>query len=422
MRLFFSILLTLFYSKQIFAQEMIAKDGAWCWFSDPRAVYHKGTKEAIYFAYINSKGDVVISARDHHSKKIQTFILHDTLEIDDHNVPAILFLPDGKILTFYSEHNGRYFSRKSKNAEDITEWEDERPLPFNDKRITYAHPAMLSAENNRIYLFWRGRDQHPVRGSFDDWQQYYSYSDDKGETWQEGKAFLTSKGLKNTVYLKVCSDNVSRIDFAFTDGHPGVGDSVSLYHIYYANGIFCQTDGKKLAGINDVPLQINRVNKVYDFYSTHVRSWISDIALDRQNRPVIVYGRFPTPRDHRYHYARWTGTEWMDSEMCKSGRWMPADTTLSQQSEPYYSGGIALDHQQPENVYLSRQINGTFEIEHWQRTGNSWKQNALTSNSSANNVRPYVVYAYPGNRPVVMWMNGAYQHYTDYHTSIRIEE
>ncbi|MCC7525611.1 MAG: BNR-4 repeat-containing protein, partial [Chitinophagaceae bacterium] len=96
------------------AYKVAAPDGAWCWFSDPRAVYHRGKTERIYYAYINSIGDVMISAMDVKTKKIQTAILHNKLEIDDHNVPAILFLPNGKILTFYSEHGGRFFIRKSR--------------------------------------------------------------------------------------------------------------------------------------------------------------------------------------------------------------------------------------------------------------------------------------------------------------------
>ena len=348
--------------------------------------------------------------------------MHDTLEIDDHNVPSILFLPDGKILTFYSEHNGRYFSRKTKNPEDITEWEEEQLLTFNDKRITYSHPVMLSAEKNRIYLFWRGRDQHPVPGSFDDWQQYLSYSDDEGKSWAAGRPFLSSKGLNNTVYLKVCSDNLSRIDFAFTDGHPGVGDSVSLYHMYYQKDAFYQTDGKKIAGINVLPLRIAGINKVYDVRKTKVRSWISDIALDSMNRPVIAYTRFPDSTDHRYHYAAWNGSKWIDREICKAGGWMPVTAPAQEEREPYYSGGISLDHKDPANVYLSRPVNGRFEIEHWNVSGKLWKKHSITMNSSSNNIRPYVVYAYPGNKVILIWMNGLYNHYTEYHTSIQIKE
>jgi hypothetical protein len=110
--------------------KVVAEDAAWCWFSDPRAVYHKGLYERIYYGYINSKGDVVVSSRDLKTKNIKTFVLHKELQIDDHNVPSILFMPDGRILIFYTEHNGRFFMRKSKNPEDIDSWEDERVIPF----------------------------------------------------------------------------------------------------------------------------------------------------------------------------------------------------------------------------------------------------------------------------------------------------
>src|SRR5690606_23038145 len=48
--------------------QVAAQDGAWCWFADPRAVYHKGKQEKIYYGYINSQGDVVISSRDMKTK------------------------------------------------------------------------------------------------------------------------------------------------------------------------------------------------------------------------------------------------------------------------------------------------------------------------------------------------------------------
>ena len=36
--------------------EALTDDGVWCWFSDPRAIYHRGEKEKIYFGSINTKG------------------------------------------------------------------------------------------------------------------------------------------------------------------------------------------------------------------------------------------------------------------------------------------------------------------------------------------------------------------------------
>ncbi|WP_316809970.1 BNR-4 repeat-containing protein [Pedobacter heparinus] len=400
---------------------VVAEDGAWCWFTDPRAVYHKGLQERIYFGYINSKGDVVISARDVKTKAIQTHVLHAKLQIDDHNVPSILFLPDGKILTFYTEHSGRIFMRKSKNAEDISEWEEEKILSFGlagNKRLCYSHPVMLSGENNRIYMFYRGQT---VGEAYPGWRQYISYSDNLGDSWSEGQSYLDTKAINNAIYLKVSSDNKSRIDFVFTDGHPKIGPA-SVYHMYYEKGKFSQTNGDEIADIKNVPLNLNKVNKVYDVTATNVKSWIWDIALDKNRRPVIAYTQYPEETDHRYHYTRWNGKNWMDQEICKAGGMITVIETGKKVLEAHYSGGIVLDHNNPSNVYLSRQINGVFEIEQWKLKRGNWKVNKITDKSAESNIRPYVIANYTGKEPMVLWMNGLYNHYTKFKTALMINE
>ncbi|HRE52775.1 MAG TPA: BNR-4 repeat-containing protein [Flavitalea sp.] len=395
------------------AYAIAAQDGAWCWFSDPRAVYHKGSRERIYYGYINSRGDVVISARDLQTKAIETYILHERLQVDDHNVPSILFLPDGHILVFYTEHNGRFFMRKSVNPEDILSWEEERTIPFGGTHITYSHPAMLKSENNRIYMFWRGSD----------WRPSFSFSDDLGETWASAAALIDSNGAyNNRPYLKVSTDNDQRIDFVFSDGHPNREKTNSVYHIYYRKGVFYQTNGEALGRMEDLPIQHTRVNKVYDGAATNIRSWISDIALDKKGNPAIVYTRYPQDDDHRYHYARWDGKKWKDEEICKAGSWITVVRPGEKITEHYYSGGISLDHHDPSNVYLSRQENGVFEVEHWKKKKTSWKRNPLTAQSGMSNLRPYVVAGYTGKHSIVLWMTGLYHHYTDFVTDIRINE
>src|SRR5690606_35934998 len=124
------------------AYPIVADDAAWCWFSDPRAVYHAGVHKQVYFGYINSAGDVMIGATDLQTHAVDSFVLHEKLEVDDHNVPSILILPDDHLLAFYTEHNGRFFMRKSKQPGDIRAWEEERVIPFGGDRITYSHPMM----------------------------------------------------------------------------------------------------------------------------------------------------------------------------------------------------------------------------------------------------------------------------------------
>lgn len=403
------------------AYKVAAPDGAWCWFSDPRAVYHKGSTERIYYAYINSIGDVMISAMDVKTKKIQTAILHNKLEIDDHNVPAILFLPNGKILTFYSEHGGHFFIRKSRNAEDISEWENERMVTFGmnkDDDLCYAHPVMLSGENNRIYMFFRIDTGHDG-GPYSSWGQYITYSDNGGDTWTKGQYYLNQKPFNNPIYVKISSDNTTRIDFAFTDGHPKIGPA-SVYHMFFEKGKFYQTNGNFIADLGQLPLQRENINKVYDVNISHTKSWIWDIALDRKRQPVITYTRYPDETDHRYHYARWNGKKWLDEELCKAGGMITVIESGEKVEEAHYSGGVVLDHNNPSNAYLSRQVNGIFEIEHWTRKHNRWKMNKITDRSEASNLRPYVVANYPYKNPFVLWMNGLYRHYTRYKTALLI--
>ena len=405
-------------TKPASAYQAVAEDGAWCWFSDPRAVYYKGEQERIYYGYINSRGDVMIGARNVKSKAIETYMLHEKLQIDDHNVPAILFLPDGKILTFYTEHNGRFFMRKSKNATDITSWEEEKVISFGmgKRRICYSHPVMLSGENNRIYMFFRAQET----SDYESWRQYLSYSDDYGNTWSEGQSYLDTKVATNPIYLKVSSDNKSRVDFVF-GAHPKIVAS-SIHHMYYENGKFYQTNGNFIAGIKDIPLAVDKINKVYDVTKTNVKSWIWDLALGKDGKPVIAYAQYPDETDHRYHYTRWNGKKWIDEEICKAGGMITVVPPGKKILEAHYSGGIVLDHNNPSEIYLSREINGIFEIEHRVLNGRKWKMNNITTQSKESNIRPYVVSNYTGKDAIVMWMNGLYNHYTAFKTVLRINE
>ncbi|GAB2778333.1 hypothetical protein GCM10027275_22110 [Rhabdobacter roseus] len=390
--------------------ETAATDAAWCWFSDPRAVYHQGT---LYFGYINSRGDVLISARTTASGQTTTCVLHEQLQIDDHNVPSILILPDGHLLAFYTEHNGKFFLRKSKKPGDISAWDDERVLPFGN-RVSYSHPVLLEKENNRIYLFWRGSD----------WRPSFSYSNDGGSTWADERPLIDSRGLSNAhrPYLKVTSNHQDRIDFIFTDGHPSREETNSVYHAYYQKGTFHQTNGERIGTWEELPLQHGNINKVYDATTTGQRAWIWDVALDAKNRPVVVYNRFPSETDHRYHYARWNGRKWVDEELAQAGGWMPITPASGQTREPHYSGGLVLNPADVRQVYLSRPVEGTFEIERWEKKKKkAWHRVALTSGSTKNNVRPYVVAHAPANQVHVLWMSGDYHHYTRFDTDLKIQ-
>ena len=156
---------------------------------------------------------------------------------------------------------------------------------------------------------------------------------------------------------------------------------------------------------------------MYD-QATGGKAWVHDVALDAANRPVIVYAVFPTDTDHRYRYARWDGTRWVDRELVRAGRSMSVDP-----AEPNYSGGISLDHDDPSIVYLSRQVNGVFEVEAWTTRdgGASWSSRPLTAPSTRGNYRPVSPWGQLTDDIDVVWMHGAYPSYVSFGTGLRTQ-
>lgn len=392
---------------------ILSRDGAWCWFQDPRAVYVEGKHKRTYAGWMTRNGRLQIGAYDHETNSVEYYTLKADWDADDHNSNSFLVLPDKRLMVFYARHdkNG-LFCRTTRKPEDISIWENEVTVS-NSPRTTYSQPVYLSDEG-RIYLFWRGSS----------WKPTFAWSTD-GLNWSDPRILIQEKGreaIKIRPYMKVASDGKATIHFAFTDGHPIVEPLNSIYYMRYRKGVFQKADGTNLGDINSLPIRPGMSDIVYDSKKTKIRAWIWDIALDKNGRPVIAYTRLPQKTDHRYHYACWTGDRWLDAEITPAGKWFPQTRTRRAESEPYYSGGIALDHAHPSVVYLSRQVNGVFELEKWITPdhGKTWSVTAITRNSKYPNVRPVVPRGYPGGPDHVLWMYGPYVHYTRYDTAIRM--
>jgi len=398
--------------------KLFATDGAWCWFSDPRAIYRDGK---VYAGWMTAKGSVQIGAGDLKSGKMVLATLAEHFQVDDHDHPSLLFLPDGRLAAFYSLHaEGDMHMRVTRRAADIGEWTPDRTLGFEHygngpRGTTYSNPAMLSGEANAIYVFWRASDFKPT----------FSVSVDLGETWCKPQTLIRPAGSGNNdrPYVKYWNDGKNRIDFLFTDGHPDIKPANSVYFLRYERGVFYRADGTRVGTMADLPFDPSQCDRIYDG-ATAGRAWIWDICENKDGDPVAVYTRLPAKEDHRYHYARWDGKKWLDSEITSAGKWFPRTPPGKKESEPYYSGGIAIAPQDPFVVYLSRPVGGVFELEEWSTAdgGKAWSSKTVTSNSKADNVRPFVVRNAPPGTPIVLWMHnvGGYVHYTDYRTEIGI--
>jgi hypothetical protein len=178
-----------------------------------------------------------------------------------------------------------------------------------------------------------------------------------------------------------------------------------------------------LLAIEHIPFELKDASIVYTSNQKDGRAWIADIGQDQHGLPVILYTRSPTETNHEYWYARYTENGWSNKKICNSGKWFPKTPEGQKEWEAHYFGGMTVHPDNANIVYLSRQVDGVFEIERWvtEDSGSTWKSEAITENSLYDNVRPYIPRGLiVGDKEVLLWMeNQKYIHYTSYKTSIK---
>lgn len=419
--LLFSILVTI---NPIFGQVKkgyLTNDGSWCWFSDPRAIIYNNNE--VITGWVKSNGTVEAAKLDITSQKIETSELYYKLEKDDHNNPAFAMSSSGDVLALYTRHAFKDLFINTHSPSNEFEFNDVQLIhPFDEQElnkfpretITYANPYRLENENNRIYCFGRWTGFKPN----------IMWSDDNAKSWSKSKVFITNYPFKqnNRPYVKYYSDGKSRIHIVFTDGHPRVEPTNSVYYIYYENGAFYKAGGKMICTIENLPLEPKDASLVYKSSPENGRAWIADIGQDEKGNPVILYTKSPQKNNHEYWYASLSSTEWINKKICDSGKWFPQTPEGKKEPEPHYFGGMTIHPNNANIIYLSREINNTFEIERWETTdkGSTWKTEAITNNSAYDNVRPYIPRGTSKkSKEIVLWMeNQKYIHYTNFRTSI----
>lgn len=381
--------------------------GAWSWFTEPRA---QRVGNRTFLAGVDASGNARAYDYNHATDFMRSVILHSTLGADDHNNPALLVrASDSRLLAFYSAHNGsEYYLRVSTNPLDATAWGTEATLDssLGMDSYTYANPIQLTGEtNDPIWLFFRG-DPPGATG----WAQYFSKSEDGGATWAAATRWLANGSERP--YAKFIQNGDSRIDFACTDGHPVEVAGCSIYHGYYQGGNVYQSDGTLVGAIDAGPYLPSAFTQVYDGAS--VEAWVHDIVIDVGGNPVIAYAAFESTTDHRYRYAKWSGSAWIDNEIVAAG-------TNLYTAQLHYSGGISIDPADVNTVYLSREA-GDADWEIWRYItaddGESWSGTKLTT-ESGRALRPYVVRGH-GSDKKVAYFAGTYTSYTSYDTVIKL--
>lgn len=406
-------------------------NGAWSWFMDDRVIISDGklivgsVRAVGNFRSGASDGDwgnVEIAVCDIASGTAKHVVLHRHLEQDDHDSPALLALPDRRILAVYSKHSvERKVYYRLSEPDDPLSWgavstfetpgQDGRAFGANN--VTYSN--LFRMASGRIYNFFRGFGHDPN----------VMYSDDSGRSWTYAGHLLRGRGGYSP-YQKYAFDGKGTIHFVTTEDHPRNFDN-SVFSGYFRDGVIYRSDGSERGRLNG-----STTTEVMAWDFTPVfrgdadnRAWVIDLKLDRANKPYLVFSvhkdgrglpRGQGGQDHRFHYARWDGTAWQAHEIAYAGTRLYA-------GEDDYTGLAALDPKDPDVLYISTDADpatgvplkssadGRRHRELFRGTthdaGKTWKWEPITANSTVDNLRP-IIPRWDDPRTALVWMRGTY--------------
>ena len=286
--------------------------------------------------------------------------------------------------------------------------------PPDRQPTSYTHLFRLADEGGRIYNFYRGKG----------WDPNVMTSDDNGQTWRWAGQIATGPGRP---YVRYASDNQATVHFILTDQHPRDFDN-SLYHGYLRGGKLYDSFGKEVGTLDNPPAP-SAYTTIFAGKPDAV-AWGADINLDAQGRPFVVYSvqvdgagkpKGTGGMDHRYRYAWFDGT-WHDHEVAFAGTRLYA-------GEDDYTGLICLNPQALGTVYFSSNagpktgaplMSAADSQRHYEifkgvtdDGGATWKIEAITKDSTQDNIRPNVPIGGPPGA-ALLWLRGKLTTYANY--------
>ncbi len=426
---------------------LIQTDGGWSWFNDHTARFVNGD---LYLGYVKGQAKKMAMTRyDFDTSTAREFVFSTATNPsnDDHDVPNVTVLPDGKILSVYSRHNldTVFYYRRSLNGNpaSLTDWGPEQTKALGTAKNTYSNTFRLTAESDKIYNFSRNINFNPT----------ICTSTDHGQTWSAPVHFIKIGTGSVRPYPRYATNHQNRIDLIYTDGHPRDVNN-SIYHLFYQGGNFHQSDGTVVKSLANLPLNHDtgeRGTVIYpyttaawgagqgpDNWIPSGRAWTWDIHYQPDGKPVCVFqvqvdGAAGPATDFKndriyYYYARWDGSQWRRKFIAHAGRGLFS-------SEDDYGGGLCIDPENPNIVYLSSNVANPFDLSTLAPAlnpnneiyeiyrgvtadgGATWRWEAITSGSDASNMRPFVPEDH-GRTEAVVWFRGRYTTFLNYDCNI----
>ena len=372
----------------------ISGNGGGTWWTHPQAI-HDGTN--LYFtATTNSMLWRVFQ------NSSSTFALLDTgTEQDDHNAPSILARPGKDVLAFYTRHgksNIVNWASWDRTGSFASNWTDEGNLTFSNY-VTYSQ--LLDFED-KIFLMCRSETGK--------WK--YRTTLNWGTSWSSLHTFFDNSGV-NIYLLFTPSETEENVWHVAGAKNPA---SSTEHYIIYAKINVETNKVYNFAGeigdiytLDGIPFSKTDFDDIEAVSGTTAKIRLLDVG-DKHGKTVIYYARWGDVTSQYYQAVQETDGSWTHSAL---GINTGALFTTAQDQAKHYIGGVALDRNNNNILYVSREASGTWYIDKHTVNSDMTLSSAtnITSHATKKLIRPYAV---RGHSSMIYQECQSYTDYNDF--------
>jgi len=355
-------------------------DGAWCWWTKPRATVVDGD---VYLGVIDEAGSIVVARIDREGREVTRTELA-RVEDDDHNNPALLVDRTRPPLCAYARHDEEPFVRVriGRRPLDLSEWGPEGRIEFPGP-VSYAQ---VHAFGDRLLLFSRAGVTAWCVARSDDW----------GSTWTEGVPFI-ALDTDQEVYMPTALLPDGRTVRVAISGHPKqyerrpVRDVFACLVDLETGDVTRPGDGARIGNVHTgegLPLTEDSLELAH---RPPAGRTLNLFDVGRGDRFEIGFatklaGDSATV-DGAYEVALLLDDGW------RTERIAPTGGIFGYIHAGMYVGGLAFPSGGPSGrVATSRERDGEWFLEEWSRGDDGgWEAAALTPPGRVRFVRPWAV-------------------------------
>ncbi|QDU82957.1 hypothetical protein Pla163_00520 [Planctomycetes bacterium Pla163] len=369
------------------------------------------------------KGDVNLLVFDLSSRETRLVELHDRLECDDHVAPSLAVFQDARLFAVYSKDGADNLIRSRWSADPrLAEWHIERSVRIATDDFDVADPHAFVLADGSVFTAFIGPGGVP----------HATIATGPEQASSEPFALLSGAGR-----VRVCfaPDRLGDIHLLCT-GRRSSEFNGGVRHGVFRDGRVRAFGDSTRAAIGAPAPDIATLTRVFEARSdTAARA--GDLRTDAYGALVGVYSvqvdgvgdgleqRAGSSR-HEYRYACWNGTRWVDHRIGHAGSRLhagaddppgqvtidPSDSAtlvLSTDAHPATGAPLisAADGLRHHELFRARTPNG----------GATWAFEALTVDSTADNVRPRLAWS-PARGTWLVWLRGEYRSARDFEQQV----